>query len=721
MTPQQLSERFWTATHYYRAPSPPPEEWDADLRRCRDMRLELVQVRVFWRWHERHEGSYFWDDLDEFVATAQEAGCRVIFQLNLENAPEYIFQRYEGYRVDIRGNRIWPTANASFYVGGWIPCFDHPEVMRAALRFTEALVARYREHPALAFYHAWNEPRCRPMGECACPDSIASYRAWLEARFGTVEALNRAFGKCWGDFSQVDAARDTSDFAEMFLWRQWGADRVRDRVARVTELLRRLDPERAVISHVGNAGIFQDPLFDISDDVLMNDVTDMYGTSFPVRVMPEYQAFMLVDWMRFVGRGKFTVYELYPSVGQFLPEVPAGLIQEWMWISVAGGASGLCFWQFKKERLGVEVDDAGLVEMDGSDNATSVAAAESLRQMRAWEREIPGWRVPEADIALVYDLAGDLTSRLEFTLPREADYVGRYMLRSRVAGGYPAKGDLQGVYNLLWQSHYAVDFLAPSRWEETISRYKVVILAGFPVIDAERARVLTEYVERGGFLVVDAGFGRRQSNTMLYAVRPGAGLAERFGFREKLCRQLNDKVWTLEIDGVSGVEALFERVEYEVAPGTEVIGRWSDNGAPAAVLRRIGRGTVAAVGAAIGLGAGGDRECIWNEVFRSMGMASFPEAPEAWKLVLERLLGRAGVGRAGCWNHPGIAERAMRDRDGAEIRFAFRRFDGGHRPDDGAWEALDLPGAQLLASFSDVKIWKSTNQNGRDENHEHNA
>ncbi len=136
MKKQELHDRFWTATHYYRAPSPPPEEWHDDLRQCKGMGLELLQARVFWRWHERRENEYFWEDLDAFMTEAQAAGCRVIFQLSLENAPEYIFQRYDGYRVDIRGNRIWPTANASFFVGGWIPCFDHPEVMRAGLRFT---------------------------------------------------------------------------------------------------------------------------------------------------------------------------------------------------------------------------------------------------------------------------------------------------------------------------------------------------------------------------------------------------------------------------------------------------------------------------------------------------------------------------------------------------------------------------------------------------------
>ncbi len=715
MNKKELQNHFWTAVHYYRAPSPPQEEWKEDLRRCREIGLHLLQVRVFWRWHERHENEYFWEDLDAFMEEAQSAGCQVILQLCLECAPEYIFQRYKGYRIDIRGNRIWPIANAAFFVGGWIPCFDHPEVMRAGLRFTETLVKRYRNHPALAFYHAWNEPRCRPMGECACEHSVVSYRKWLKERFGTIDNLNRKFGKCWGDFEQVDAARDTSDFAEMFLWRQWGADRVRDRVAQVTALLRRLDPERAVISHVGNAGIFQDPVTDISDDVMMNDVTDLYGTSFPLRAMPEYQAFMLIDWMRFVGRGQFSVYELYPSMGQFLPEVPPGLVQQWIWLTVAGGADGLCFWQYKKERLGVEINDAGLVELDGSPNETTQSVAESLRKIREWESEIPTWRVPAADVAVVYDLEGDLVNRLEFTLPYNADYTGRYMLRSRVAGGYPFKGDLQGTYNLVWQSNYAVDFLSPARWENDIFKYSAVILPGFSIVNAERAQLLSEYVRRGGTLIVDAGFGRRQDNTMLHPVKPGGGLAEKFGFRERRCLQLNDRTWELEIDGIPHLRAHFERLEYEVTPDVEVIGRWCDNQAPAAVRRQFGQGRIIAVGASIGLGAWKDRESIWNDIFQAQGVPEDRDDPTGWRTLLDRLLQQSGCRAIGHWNHPGIAERIMLDRNGAELRFAFRRFDGACRPDDSTWNSLDLPDAELMAAFSDVRIWKTNKRTTKNE------
>ena len=52
---------------------------------------------------------------------------------------------------------------------------------------------------------------------------------------------------------------------------------------------------------------------------------------------------------------------------------------------------------------------------------------------------------------------------------------------------------------------------------------------------------------------------------------------------------------------------------------------------------------------------------------------------------------------------------------GAELRFAFRRFDGACRPDDSTWNSLDLPDAELMAAFSDVRIWKTNKRTTKNE------
>ncbi|MBP1597633.1 MAG: hypothetical protein H6Q05_3010 [Acidobacteria bacterium] len=61
---------------YYRAPTPLPEEWQTDLPRIRDMGFTFIQVRPQWRWHERREGQFQWDDLDRLGCwTGQAFRC----------------------------------------------------------------------------------------------------------------------------------------------------------------------------------------------------------------------------------------------------------------------------------------------------------------------------------------------------------------------------------------------------------------------------------------------------------------------------------------------------------------------------------------------------------------------------------------------------------------------------------------------------------------------
>lgn len=706
MNRTELLKNFFVGTHYYRAPSPPPEEWDEDLANCRKLGFDFVQVRVFWRWHEREEGVYYWQDLDELMAKAAAAGCRVVFQINLENAPEYVFEKYDGYRIDIRGIRIWPSCNAAFYVGGWIPCFDNPEVMSAGLRFVEALVKRYQNDPTLAFYHAWNEPRCRPLGECTCRHSIASYREWLQKRFGTIEKLNEFSGKCWGSFEQVDAARDTSDFLDMHLWRQWGASRVEWRVRQVTEVLHRLDPSRAVISHVGMASVIQDPLGDISDDIAMSEVTDLYGCSYPVRLCQEYLSFMLLDWLRYVGRGKFANYEVYPSLGSYFPEIPGGLVEQWMWASLACGASGLCFWQYKKERLGVEINDAGMVETDGSFNETTMAIARSMQEISRLAGEIPSWQVPRAKVALCYDLQSDLLDRLKFTVAREGDNSQQYGLRCRVPGGYPYKGDLQGLYHLLWMKGYSCDFTTPRRWSDDLRNYPVVILPCFQVMDEERKAALLSYVRNGGILIVDAAFGRRGANTMLQPSRPGSQLVSELGFRESGCIELNNSKWRLEFTDGLQATAEFSRGEFKVTgSNAEVLARWENNQAPAVVRSRLGRGQVIAVGAYMGLQSFGDHDSVYQETWDSLGFNLAPGDFAPWSKFLGKVLAEAGIAPENLCGD-GFLEKQIVKPDGKVLHFLFRRFGGDRRLTAEEWQAVSYPGGRQLLSLDNVKIFE---------------
>ena len=113
------------------------------------------------------------------------------------------FNELDGFRIGFHHRPIEPISHAAFYVGDRLPCFDNPQVRQTAFEFNRHLAERYKDHPALWFFNAWNEPRSCPLGECHCSHSVISYRKWLTERFGSIEALNDAYGKTWSSFDTV--------------------------------------------------------------------------------------------------------------------------------------------------------------------------------------------------------------------------------------------------------------------------------------------------------------------------------------------------------------------------------------------------------------------------------------------------------------------------------------------------------------------------------------
>jgi beta-galactosidase GanA len=692
LKPQDISHKFWFGTHYYRPPTPRPAEWEEDFKRLKDFGLTNIQFRVFWRCYERYENVYTWDDLDRIMDLSGKHGLRGVHQITLENAPQYIFDKYDGYRIDIRGQRIWPVGHAAFYPGGWIPCFDNPEVLKHGLAFVEKLVERYRCHPATELWHAWNEPRSRPMGECACGHSIVSYRNWLKEKFGSIESLNERFGKVWGGFDQVDAARDTSDFAEMYLWRQWATSRVHHRVAAVVETVRKLDPDHAVISHVGMNNMQQDPLPDISDDERMSTVADLYGSSFEIRYTPEpvvhSQPLMVCDWMRHLGHGDYTIYELYPSRGRFEPELPPHQFQQWLWTPVAAGSKTLFLWQFKKERLGMETSDAGLVEIDGRDNPTSLDARKSFKLFEKLGSLINDWKVPLAKIAMVYDLPSDLVNRMELTVTRDGDYVGQYKLRWQLPMGHAYKTAIHGLYHLLWLKNIQTDIVSSRRLGEVAKHYELLYLPSMIVVDEAMAKTLRDFVEQGGKLIVDAGFARRDANSWLHPSWPGNDLTTFLGYREELVtidpglrERLRDQNSSLPMGS-------YERVN--LTPISAMPIAWWEDGQVAAVTKTIGRGQILAMGFSPGLSYMIEPNAGWTDYVEKLIVEWAKVASPYW-------FRDSAEGR--------LTLRRMIDEQGRQIVFAFRRWGIDTADDEKSWTKWTIPGAEMLFELSYVKCF----------------
>ncbi len=101
--------------------------WRKDLAAIKALGFNTVRTWVEWSAAEAREGEYRFGQLDLLLTLAEEAGLKVIVQVYVDSAPEWVGRRFpDGQFVSQGGIAIRSQAAPGY-------CFDHPGVRRAVL------------------------------------------------------------------------------------------------------------------------------------------------------------------------------------------------------------------------------------------------------------------------------------------------------------------------------------------------------------------------------------------------------------------------------------------------------------------------------------------------------------------------------------------------------------------------------------------------------------
>ncbi len=582
-----FTEFYPYGTQYHRAPTPLPEEWEGDIKTIAEKGYTHIQFRPQWRCHERVRGKYVWDDLDRLFDLAEKYNMKVVLKPMLENAPDYVFTKLGGTRIGFRGLPINPHAPAAYYVGGWLPCFDNPKVRKAAEKFVIALTKRYKDRESLWFYNAWNEPRSRPMGQCCCPHSVKHYQDWLKARYGTIENLNRTFGKEWESFKTIIPPHSNGCYVEMFLWRRWAAYALSEHVGLVADAIRKADPDAKVMCHVGASAVHQDPAADTSDDFLNFSKVDWYGTSMWIPFRPETPAaynelFYQAAWLRRVDKN-WQCHEFYPNQGNWWTEGAPKYVEQSILMTMASGARGLTFWQYRSERFGKESNGWGMRNIDGSPTPRS-ERCDRIAEFIANNPEIAPTEYKKPEVAVYYDIENDLLMKLQ---------------KMSITGGAPDmatsgesvyKNSFKGAHTTLRRMGYTADFVVNG---DDLSSYKLVVVTSLEMTDEKERDIFQKYVENGGTLYIEYPFACRDERTWVSPTRPNLGFDTLTGCRE--AHRVDFSPYVSNVvkfnDGHEETAEGWHITLEPVADDVKVLANWADGGV-ALVERKVGKGRV---------------------------------------------------------------------------------------------------------------------------------
>jgi len=224
-----------------------PDRWRDYVRRFEELGLSYVRVAEFaWSRMEPRPGEWTWGWLDDAIAAAHDAGLKVVLCTPTATPPAWLVRAHpEILPVDAEG-RVRTFGSRKHY--------DHanPVYREHSRRITEALAARYGEHPDVVGWQTDNEFGCHSTTRSYGPASRDAFRRWLEQRYGDLTALNDAWGNVF--WSQEYTAWDQIDPPNLTVtepnpshvldYARFASDAVAEFQEEQVAILRRLSPGR---------------------------------------------------------------------------------------------------------------------------------------------------------------------------------------------------------------------------------------------------------------------------------------------------------------------------------------------------------------------------------------------------------------------------------------------------------------------------------------------
>ncbi len=622
-------------------------QWRADLEQIRDLGFNTVRTWVEWAHCEPVEGEYRLDNLRLLARLAEEVGLRFIIQLYVDSAPDWVGRKYPEARYETQsGDRVDPQSAPGY-------CTDHEGVREAVRAFMTETARVAAEYPNFHGWDLWSEPHIvnwayinyvPDVQFCYCPYTQSRFRDWLRAKYGSLEALNRAWYRGFGDWSEVAPPRFGTilSYTDFIDWKHFIYDNLAEDLAMRAAAVRAGAPGRVVTSHAAIPSIFYTPHngYGASDDFLMAERVDYYGTSMypkhnhPDRHWKPWLLRVVVDFSASANRrnGGFYVGELQAGRGTYGLNVGNPVTPQdhrvWMWSAIAAGARAINVYAYYPMSSGYESGGYGLINLDGTPTPRAVEAGRTARIIDARRELLLGAEPVPAQVALVYNPL--------------AQMVGG---EQRHGPGSMHQESLFGYHRILVENNVPVDFIHRRDLEAGgLERYRLIILPYPLMLSRTAAEGLEAYVRDGGHLVAEARPGWNDERGFAAETIPGMGLARVFGATEDAVRM--DEVVTM------ATTASDHPLLAGLSPGVALTGAWFEE----TLVPEPERGTVVLAASRAGVpcitvAPHGDGEAVLIGSF--LGMADHDTPSPANRRFVLNMLPWAGVERRLTSSHDG--------------------------------------------------------------------
>ncbi|GAA2224291.1 beta-galactosidase [Herbiconiux moechotypicola] len=535
-----------------------PEQWPRavwldDVALMREIGVDLVSIGIFsWALLEPRPGEFDFGWLDEVIGLLHENGIGVDLGTPTASPPAWFWSAHPEARPVTRDGVLLGFGSRG------MASPSSPEYHEAAARITSALGERYGAHPAVKLWHVHNEYGA-PISESFDESSVRAFRVWLEERYGSLEALNTAWGTTfWGqyyyDWAQIDAPRTTAAVvnpAQKLDWARFSNHAILQCFVRERDILHRLSPGVPVTTNFMATNCLAMDYWSWARevDIVSND-------HYLVAERPDNHILLALDadlTRSLAGGDPWLLMEHSTSAVNWQPrnlrKQPGELVRNSMQ-HFARGADGILFFQWRASRFGAEKFHSAMIPHAGTDSR-------QFRELTALGAELD---------SLADALCSRVTARVAILWDWESFWAQDAEMRPSVELDH--RRQVETYYSRLWHDGVTVDFRHPSH---DLSGYDLVIAPMLYVLSLDDAEALRVYVENGGVFVagyfsgIVDGTGRVHEGPMPGALRSllGASVQEFAPLRDgevvRLSTGVSGSRWTddLRLEGADAV-AVYE-------------------------------------------------------------------------------------------------------------------------------------------------------------------
>lgn len=614
--PQPLAgqqERIWYGGDYN--PDQWPEEvWDDDVRLMKKAGVNLVSVGIFsWAKIETSEGVYDFDWLDRIIDKLGEAGIAVDLASATASPPMWLTQVHpEVLWKDYRGGVCQPGARQH-----WRP--TSPVFREYALKLCRAMAEHYKGNPYVVAWHVSNEYGCHNRFDYS-EDAEHAFQQWCEERYGTIDAVNDAWGTAFwaqrmNDFSEIVPPRFIGDGnfmnpGKLLDFKRFSSDALKAFYIAERDALAEITPNLPLTTNfmVSASGSVLD-YDDWGDEV---DFVSNDHYFIPGEAHLDELAFSasLVDGI--ARKDPWFLMEHSTSAVNWREinyrKEPGQLVRDSL-AHVAMGADAVCYFQWRQSKAGAEKFHSAMVPHAGEDSAVFRDVCELGADLNKLSDEgILGSRLAKSRVAVVFDYESEWATEHTATPTQHVHHVDEPLAWFRALADQGVTADVVPVRGA---------------WDG----YEMVVLPSVYLLSEETTRRVRDYVVGGGRLVVTYYTGISDEKDHVWLGGYPGSIRDVVGVRvEEFMPMGNDFTGVpdrLELSNGAVAHDIADVIG-SVDESATVLATFKDNpwtgmdGVPAIVANTFGEGRSVYVGARLG------REGLalsLPEILESLGMA----------------------------------------------------------------------------------------------------